>query len=87
MNARKLFIPAFAGAALALGACASNYAGEGAVAGGAVGAGVGLLRGGDVAESAAIGAAAGAIGGALIRKDGKCYRRDRYGDEYRVPCD
>ena len=87
MKARNLFIPAVLGSALALGACASNYAGEGALGGAAVGAGVGALTGGNVAQGAAIGAAAGAIGGALIKEDGKCYRRDRDGYEYQVRCD
>lgn len=86
MKKHGLMAVALLGSALTLGACASNYAGEGAVAGAAVGAGVGLVTGGDVAEGAAIGAAAGAVGGALIRKDGKCYRRDRDGYEYRVDC-
>jgi len=45
------------------------------------------VTGGDVAEGAAIGAAAGAVGGALIKKDGRCYRRDRDGHEYEVRCD
>ena len=84
---KKLLAIALLGSSLTLGACASNYAGEGALAGGAVGAGVGLITGEDVGEAAAIGAAAGAVGGALIKKDGKCYRRDRNGDEYRVRCD
>lgn len=83
---KLLIVPALMSAALAVGACSSNYAGEGALAGAAVGAGVGVLRGGDVAESAAIGAAVGGVGGALIEKDGRCYRRDRYGDEYEVNC-
>lgn len=87
MTKRILFASALLAPALALGACASNYAAEGALAGAAVGAGVGAVTGGDVGQGAAIGAAAGAVGGALIRKDGKCYRVDRYGDEYRVPCD
>ncbi|WEK47032.1 MAG: hypothetical protein P0Y56_01735 [Candidatus Andeanibacterium colombiense] len=78
---------ALMGSALTLGACASNHAGEGALAGGALGAGVGLVTGGSVAEGAAIGAAAGAVGGALIKKDGKCYRRDRDGREHKVRCD
>jgi hypothetical protein len=39
-----------------------------------------------VGEGAAIGAAAGAVGGALIEKNGRCYRRDRYGEEYEVNC-
>lgn len=85
---RKWIIPAIAATSLAtLGACSTNYAGEGALAGAAVGAGVGAVTGGDVGEGAAIGAAAGAVGGALIKKDGKCYRRDRYGEEHRVSCD
>lgn len=71
---------------LALGACSTNYAGEGALGGAALGAGVGAVTGRDVAESAAVGAAAGAIGGALIRKDGRCYERDRRGREYEVRC-
>jgi hypothetical protein len=72
----------FAGA-LALGGCASNYAGEGALAGGAAGALVGAASG-DVGEGAAIGAGVGAVGGALIDKDHRrgCYRRDRHGDRY-----
>ena len=87
MKLRVLALPVLLAPALALGACASNYAGEGALAGAAVGAGVGAVTGGDIAEGAAIGAAAGAAGGALIEKDGKCYRRDRYGELYRVDCD
>lgn len=73
-------------AAPALVGCASNYAVEGAAAGAAVGAGVGAVTGRDVGTSAAVGAAAGAVGGALIRKDGRCYRVDREGREYQVPC-
>jgi hypothetical protein len=73
--------------ALPLGACAHNYAGEGAIAGAAAGAGVAAVTGGDVVQGAAIGGAAGAVGGALIHKDGKCYRRDRRGREHRVDCD
>jgi hypothetical protein len=75
-----------AGCALSLGACAGNYAGEGALGGAAVGAAAGVLTGGDVARGAAVGAAVGGVGGALIRKDGRCFRRDRDGDEYRVRC-
>ncbi|KPL67622.1 hypothetical protein SZ64_05545 [Erythrobacter sp. SG61-1L] len=86
MTRRTLLIPAAMASALALGACASNYAGEGALAGAAVGAGVGVLSGGNVGESAAIGAGVGAVGGALIEKDGKCYRRDDRGREYEVRC-
>ena len=78
---------ALAASALALTACAGNYAGEGALAGAAVGAGVGALSDDvDIGEGAAVGAAAGAVGGALIRKDGRCYRTDRDGRRYRVRC-
>lgn len=86
MKSRFFIAPVLLASALTLGACSSNYAGEGALAGAAVGAGVGAVSGGDVGTGAAVGAAAGAAGGALIEKDGKCYRRDRDGYEYEVPC-
>jgi hypothetical protein len=81
---RKLIVPTLAAGALALGGCASNYSGEGALAGGALGAGVGAVTGGDVGTGAAIGAAAGAAVGSQVKKDrnGGCYRYDRYGDRY-----
>lgn len=81
---RSVILPCLVAGALALGGCASNYAGEGALAGGAVGALIGSGEG-DTAEGAAIGAAAGAAGGALIDKDSRrdgCYRIDRHGDRY-----
>lgn len=79
---RRILLPVMAASALALGGCASNYGGEGALAGGVAGA---LLGGG---EGAAIGAAAGAVGGTLIKKDrrGNCYYRDRDGRRYRERC-
>ncbi|WP_338466079.1 glycine zipper domain-containing protein [Novosphingobium sp. ZN18A2] len=83
---KMLVLVPIAAGALALGGCARNYAGEGALAGAAAGAGVAAVTDGNVAKGAAIGAAAGAAGGALIKKDGKCYRRDGYGREYRVRC-
>jgi osmotically inducible lipoprotein OsmB len=87
MKIRNLIAPALLGSALALGACAENYAVEGAVAGAAAGAGIAAVTGGEIDEGAAIGAAAGGIGGALIRKEGEwCYYRDRDGDEYRERC-
>lgn len=76
---RSLLIPVAMAGALALGGCASNYAGEGALAGGVAGA----LIGGT--EGAAIGAGVGAVGGSAIDKDDRrrgCYRRDRDGDRY-----
>jgi hypothetical protein len=87
MKSKILFVSSLAIVALPLGACAHNYAGEGAVVGAAAGAGVAAATGGDVAQGAVIGGAAGAVGGSLIHKNGKCYRRDRYGHEYQVDCD
>ena len=81
----KIMITILAGS-LGLAGCASNYAGEGALAGAVVGAGVGVATDSDVGRSAAIGAAAGGVGGALIRKDGRCYRYDSNGYRYRVRC-
>lgn len=80
---RKFILPVLAIGALSLGGCASNYGGEGALAGGALGAGVGALAG-DVGAGAAIGAAAGAVAGSQVEKDdrGGCYRYDRRGRRY-----
>ncbi|MCM0000947.1 MAG: glycine zipper domain-containing protein [Erythrobacter sp.] len=77
-----------AAAALSLGACADNYAVEGAGVGAAAGAAVGAVTGGDIGTGAAIGAAAGGVGGTLIKKrdNGDCYRVDRDGREYSVRC-
>jgi hypothetical protein len=86
MKTRNLIAPALFASALVLGGCSSNYAAEGGLAGAAAGAGVAAVTGGDIEEGAAIGAAAGAIGGALIKKDGRCYRRDSRGYEYEVDC-
>lgn len=69
-----------------LAACATNYAGEGALGGAAVGAAAGLLTGGNVVRGAAVGAAVGGVAGTLIRKDGKCYRYDDDGREFLVRC-
>jgi len=82
----KFIMPFAAAGALALGGCASNYAGEGALAGAAGGAVIGAATGGDVVKGAAIGAAAGGVAGALIKKNGRCYRTDAYGYEYEVAC-
>jgi outer membrane lipoprotein SlyB len=83
---RQFVLPIVAAGALALGGCASNYSGEGALAGGALGAGVGLTTGADTGTAAAVGAAAGAAVGSQVRKDGRrdrgCYRYDRNGDRY-----
>ncbi|WP_232492195.1 glycine zipper domain-containing protein [Novosphingobium kaempferiae] len=81
---RKLILPILAAGALSIGGCASNYAGEGALAGGALGAGVGAIAGGDVGTGAAVGAAAGGLIGSQAKKnnDRGCYRYDRRGDRY-----
>lgn len=81
--------PAFllaAACSISLAACAGNYAAEGALGGAAVGAAAGVLTGGNVARGAAVGAAVGGVGGALIRKDGRCFRLDEDGERYRVRC-
>ena len=70
---------------LALAGCSRNYAAEGALGGAAAGALIGAGSG-DAAEGAAIGAAAGGVVGSLIKKNGRCYRVDRYGREQRVRC-
>ncbi|WP_226015708.1 glycine zipper domain-containing protein [Novosphingobium sp. FKTRR1] len=82
----RWFIPLAAAGALALGGCASNYGGEGALAGGAGGAILGAATGGDPLAGAAVGAAIGGVGGSLIKKNGHCYRRNDRGREYRVRC-
>lgn len=81
-----MFLPVAAAGALALGGCAHNYGGEGALAGGVGGAVIGAATGGNPVVGAAIGAAAGGAVGSLIKKDGRCYRMDRNGYEYEVRC-
>lgn len=78
---RMLILPILAAGALGVAGCASNYGGEGALAGGALGAGVGALAG-DVGAGAAVGAAAGAAVGSTRKKHNGCYRYDRRGDRY-----
>lgn len=82
----RMVLPLATLAAFAVAGCAQNYAGEGALAGAAGGALIGAATDSNVGRSAAIGAAAGGAVGALIKKNGRCYRRDRYGYEYRVRC-
>ncbi|WP_296716585.1 YMGG-like glycine zipper-containing protein [Erythrobacter sp.] len=87
MTNRLKFSAITAACALSLGACADNYALEGAGAGAAAGAAIGAVTGGDVGTGAAVGAAAGGAGGALIEKnDGDCYRVGDDGREYPVRC-
>lgn len=68
-----------AAGALALGGCASNYAGEGAAAGAAVGAAASVATGGDILTGAAVGAAAGGAAGYFIDKNNQCDGYDRNG--------
>lgn len=79
MNTRYLLAPVLLGSALSLGACADNYAAEGAGVGAAVGAGLSAITGGDVLTGAAVGAAAGGVGGYFIDKDDGCDGYDRNG--------
>ena len=65
---------------LALGACADNYAAEGAGIGAAAGAGIAAVTGGDVLTGAAVGAAAGGAGGYFVDKNDGCDGYDRNGD-------
>ncbi|MEZ5737399.1 MAG: glycine zipper domain-containing protein [Novosphingobium sp.] len=87
---RKIVLSAIAAGSLSLGGCATNYSGEGALAGGAVGGILGA-NDGDFAEGALLGAAIGAVGGTLIKKKEKreqtegqqgCWRYDRNGDRF-----
>jgi hypothetical protein len=80
----RSFTPILCAGALTLAGCASNYAGEGALVGGAAGAGIGALTGGDVGTAAAIGAAAGGVAGATKKKHNNCYRYDNHGNRYYV---
>lgn len=79
MNTRYLLAPVLLGSALSLGACADNYAAEGAGVGAAVGAGLSAITGGDVLTGAAVGAAAGGVGGYFIDKDDGCNGYDSNG--------
>ena len=72
-------LPVLGLSALSLGACADNYAGEGAAAGAGLGAVVGAVTGGDILTGAAVGAAAGAAAGYFVDKDGKCSGYDKRG--------
>jgi len=82
---RKIFLaPALALSSLSLGACAQNYAVEGAAAGAAAGAGLGLLLGDDVETYALAGAAIGGVVGYVKDKNDECdgyYGDGRYVDD------
>lgn len=84
---RTVMMSTIAVGALALGGCAHNYGGEGALGGAGAGAVVAGVAGGNVVTGAAVGAVAGALIGSTVHKnDGYCYRHDRDGNEHRVDC-
>ena len=79
MKTKILLAPALLGSALTLGACAENYAAEGALGGAALGAGVAAVTGGDIRTYALAGAAAGGLAGYFVDKDEGCNGYDRNG--------
>ncbi|MCT2558827.1 glycine zipper domain-containing protein [Tsuneonella sp. YG55] len=83
MNTRMLIAPAVAIATIPLGACAQNYAAEGALGGAALGAGVAALTGADIKTYALAGAAAGGLAGYFVDKNDDCdgYYDNRYLDD------
>ena len=83
MNMKLLLAPALMGSALTLGACAENYAVEGAAVGAAAGAGIAAVTGADIQTYALAGAAAGGLAGYFVDKNDGCdgYNRDGYLDD------
>jgi hypothetical protein len=82
-------LAALAAGVIGVGTGCESHAGNGALIGGAAGAGLGAIIGhnshGRTAEGALIGGAVGALGGGLIgneqdKADDREYRRDRYED-------
>ena len=84
MNTKLLLAPALVASSLCLGACAQNYAVEGAAAGAAAGAGLSALLGEDLETYALAGAAIGGGIGYVNDKDDDCdgyYGDGRYVDD------
>ncbi|WP_228243890.1 glycine zipper domain-containing protein [Porphyrobacter sp. GA68] len=83
MKTKMLLAPALAISTLGLGACAQNYAAEGAGLGAAAGAGLALLTGGDVVTYALAGGAAGGLAGYFVDKNDRCdgYAENGYLDD------
>ncbi|WP_347303948.1 YMGG-like glycine zipper-containing protein [Croceibacterium sp. TMG7-5b_MA50] len=79
MRTNPLFATALALSTLSLGACAENYAAEGAGLGAVAGAAIGAVTGGDVLTGAAVGAAAGGAAGYFVDKDDRCNGYDSRG--------
>ena len=83
MKTKLLIAPALALTSLGLGACAQNYAVEGAAAGAAVGAAASLVLDGDIGTYALAGAAIGGVIGYAKDKNDRCdgyYGDGRYVD-------
>ena len=85
MKNRILIAPALALSTLNLGACAENYALEGAALGGAAGAAAAAITGEDFETYALAGAAIGGLAGYFKDKDNDCdgfrNRNGRYLDD------
>lgn len=77
MKTKLLLAPALAMSTLSLGACAENYAAEGAGIGAAAGAGLAVLTGEDIVPYALAGAAAGGLAGYFVDRNDGC---DGYAD-------
>ncbi|GMM94348.1 hypothetical protein [Qipengyuania sp. MTN3-11] len=84
MKTKLLLAPALAMSTLGLGACAENYAVEGAGLGAAAGAGLAAITGGDFETYALAGAAIGGVVGYATDKNDRCdgyYDNGRYVDD------
>ena len=84
MNTKLFLVPALAVSSLSLGACAQNYAVEGAAVGAAAGAAGAALLGGDIKTYALAGAAIGGVVGYAKDKNDTCdgyYGDGRYVDD------
>ena len=84
MYGRLLLAPALTLSTMGLGACAQNYAVEGAAAGAAAGAGLGAILGEDIKTYALAGAAIGGVVGYASDKNDRCdgyYGNGRYVDD------
>ncbi len=84
MNTKLMLAPALALSTMGLGACAQNYAVEGAAVGAAAGAGLAALTNGDIKTYALAGAAIGGVVGYATDKNDTCdgyYGDGRYVDD------
>ena len=83
MTSKILFVPALALSTMTLGACAENYAAEGAGIGAAGGAAIAAVTGGDIVTYALAGAAAGGLAGYFVDKNDGCdgYNSNGYLDD------